>query len=131
MYFQLDWLRAIRHLTQYAVPGLILAATIIEVGGGAVTAQPPGSPYADLLAIIFSLLTTLMICICGWTTFLWDIDRLFFKLEGKIDSELADVPTKTGQDEPDESLLGRTREMINNKVRRIRAEAVAAIEKAD
>ena len=33
MHFQLDWLRAIRHLTQYMVPGLILAAVIIELAG--------------------------------------------------------------------------------------------------
>jgi len=129
MHFQLDWLRAIRHLTQYVVPGLILAAVIIELAGRTSTSPFLASAYDYLLAIIFSLLTILMIGICGWTVFLWDIDRLFFKLEGKIDSELAAVP-KTGQKEPDESLLGRTREMLNNKVRHIRAEAVAAIEKS-
>ena len=130
MHFQLDWLRAIRHLTQYVVPGLILAAVIIELAGQTFTSPLLASAYDYLLAIIFSLLTILMIGICGWTVFLWDIDRLFFKLEGKIDSELTDVPTNIGQKEPDESLLGRTREMLNNKVRHIRAEAVAAIEKA-
>jgi hypothetical protein len=130
MHFQLDWLRAIRHLTQYVVPGLILAAVIIELAGRTFTSPFLASAYDYLLAIIFSLLTILMIGICGWTVFLWDIDRLFFKLEGKIDSELAAVQTKTGQKEPDESLLGRTREMLNNKVRHIRAEAVAAIEKS-
>src|SRR5262245_197903 len=128
MRFQLDWLRAIRHLTQYVVPGLILAAIIIEVAGRTFATQPLASAYDYLLAIIFSLLTILMIGICGWTAFLWDIDRLFFKLEGKIDSELADVPANSGKDEPDESLLGRNREVINNKVRHIRAEAVAAAE---
>jgi hypothetical protein len=130
MHFQLDWLRAIRHLTQYVVPGLILAAVIIELAGRTFTSPFLASAYDYLLAIMFSLLTILMIGICGWTVFLWDIDRLFFKLEGKIDSELAAVQTKTGQKEPDESLLGRTREMLNNKVRHIRAEAVAAIEKS-
>jgi hypothetical protein len=130
MHFQLDRLRAIRHLTQYVVPGLILAVVIIELAGRTFTSPLLASTYDNLLAIIFSLLTILMIGICGWTVFLWDIDRLFFKLEGKIDSELADVRTNTPQMEPDESLLGRTREILNNKVRHIRAEAVAAIEKA-
>jgi hypothetical protein len=126
----LDWLRAIRYLTQYVVPGLILAAVIIEFAGRTVTSPSLASAYDHLHAIMFSLLTILMIGICGWTVFLWDIDRLFFKLEGKIDSEFADVPTNTGQRGPDESLLGRTRDMLNNKVRHVRAEAVAAIEKA-
>jgi len=130
MHFQLDWLRAIRHLTQYVVPGLILVAVIIEFAGRTVTSPSLASAYDHLHAIMFSLLTILMIGICGWTVFLWDIDRLFFKLEGKIDSEFADVPTNTGQRGPDESLLGRTRDMLNNKVRHVRAEAVAAIEKA-
>jgi hypothetical protein len=130
MHFQLDWLRAIRHLTQYVVPGLILAAVIIEFAGRTVISPSLASAYDHLHAIMFSLLTILMIGICGWTVFLWDIDRLFFKLEGKIDSEFADVPTNTGQRGPDESLLGRTRDMLNNKVRHVRAEAVAAIEKA-
>jgi len=130
MQFQLNWLRAIRHLTQYLVPGFIAAAVIIEIAGWRFASQSLASAYDYLLAIIFSLLTVLMIGICGWTVFLWDIDRLFFKLDGKIDSELADLPTNTGQKEPQESLLGRTREMLNNKVRHIRAEAVNAIEKA-
>src|SRR5262245_19886157 len=130
MHFQLDWLRAIRHLTQYVVPGLILAAVIIEVAGWTFASQSLASAYDYLLAIVFSLLTILMIGICGWTAFLWDIDRLFFKLEGKIDSELSDMPTNTEQKEPDESLLSRTKEMLSNKVRHIRAEAVAATEKA-
>src|SRR5215510_6884579 len=130
MQFQLNWLRAIRHLTQYLVPGFIAAAVIIEIAGWRFASQSLASAYDYLIAIIFSLLTVLMIGICGWTVFLWDIDRLFFKLDGKIDSELADLPTNTGQKEPQESLLGRTREMLNNKVRHIRAEAVNAIEKA-
>jgi len=129
MQIQLNWLRAIRHLTQYVIPGFILAAVIIEVAGPTFASQSVPSAYDYLLSIIFSLLTILMIGICGWTAFLWDIDRLFFKLEGKIDSEFADMSTNTGQKEPDESLLGRTREMLNNKVRQIRAEAVATIEK--
>ena len=37
MHFQLDWLRVIRHLTQYAVPGLILVAVIIELAGLSLT----------------------------------------------------------------------------------------------
>ena len=91
MHFQLDWLRAIRHLTQYAVPGLILAAVIIELAGWTFTSPSLASAYDYLLAIIFSLLTILMISICGWTVFLWDIDRLFFKLESKI--SIPSLPT--------------------------------------
>jgi len=30
---------------------------------------------------VFSLLTAIMIGICGWIVCLWDLDRLFFKLE--------------------------------------------------
>ena len=93
MHFQLDWLRAIRHLTQYVVPGLILAAVIIELAGRTFTSPSLASAYDYLLAIIFSFLTILMIGICGWTVFLWDIDRLFFKLEGKIDADMARRPS--------------------------------------
>src|SRR5215470_6315990 len=96
MQFQLNWLRAVRDLTQYLVPGFIAAAVIIEIAGGRFASQSLTGAYDYLLAIIFSLLTVLMIGICGWTVFLWDIDRLFFKLDGKIDSELADLPTNTG-----------------------------------
>ena len=71
-----------------------------------------------------------MIGVCGWTVFLWDIDRLFFKLESKIDSELADGQTESAEKHANGSLLGRARELLNSKVMRIRALAVGAIEKA-
>ena len=29
-----------------------------------------------------------MIGMCGWIVFLWDIDRLFFRLERKIDAQV-------------------------------------------
>ena len=68
-----------------------------------------------------------MIGVCGWIVFLWDIDRLFFRLERKIDAQL---PEQTASEEPDGSLLGRAKEMLNSKTQHIRAQAVGAIEKA-
>jgi hypothetical protein len=50
-----------------------------------------------VLLIVFSLLTAIMIGICGWIVFLWDLDRLFFKLESKIDSQIAALESKSGE----------------------------------
>jgi hypothetical protein len=112
------------------VPGLILLAVFIELAGLSLTSPALTSAYDYVVAVVFSLLTIFMIGVCGWTVFLWDIDRLFFRLEGKIDSELADGQTKSGEKEPDRSMLGRARELLNSKVTRIRALAVSSIEKA-
>jgi hypothetical protein len=78
-----------------------------------------------LIAIVFSLLTFMMVGACGWIVFLWDIDRLFFNLERKIDTQAAaDAGIADG------SLLGRVRDTLRSKVQPLRAEAVMAIEKA-
>ena len=65
-----------------------------------------------------------MIGACGWIVFLWDIDRLFFSLERKIDTQTVSEAGADG------SLLGRVRDMLSSKVQHLRAEAVRSIEKA-
>jgi hypothetical protein len=72
--------------------------------------------YNCSVLIVFSLLTTIMIGIFGWIVFLWDIDRLFFKLENKIDSQMMVMEMKSGESGQDGTLLGRAREMLNNIV---------------
>jgi hypothetical protein len=120
---KVSWLRLIRALTQYLVPGLIVTVLITELS----TSAPLFAVYNGLLVLVFCALTIAMIAICCWTVFLWDIDRLFFKLENRIDAEASDA----GAASPDkESLLGRAREMLNSKVRRLRATAIGLIEKA-
>jgi hypothetical protein len=83
-----------------------------------------------VLLVVFSLLTVIMIGICGWIVFLWDLDRLFFKLESKIDSQIATVESKSGESGQDGTLAGRAREMLNNVVRSSRAMAVGSVEKS-
>jgi hypothetical protein len=124
MRFRADWLQATRVLTQYVAPGLVLLALIVELAGLSFGLQTLPSAYSYLAAIVFSLLTLVMIALCGWIVFLRDIDRLFFRLERKIDTQL---PAGEGTDG---SLLGRARELVNAKTQHIRAQAVAAIEKA-
>ena len=65
--------------------GLVAVALAIELLGGSNVA------YNYMLVGIFTTLTVTMIAICGWTVFLWDIDRLFFKLENKIDAEVGEL----------------------------------------
>ena len=130
MHFDVDWLRAIRRLTQYVVPGLILVAVIVELAGLSFSSPALARAYDYLVAIGFSLLSILMIGVCGWTVFLWDIDRLFFRLEGKIDSELADAQTNTGEKGPNGSVLGRARELLNSKLKHVRSLAVGTVERA-
>ena len=129
MHFHSDWLRVVRFLTQYATPGLVAVVLVAEIVGWPASLPPAlGSAYSRLVVIVFSLLTLIMICLCGWIVFLWDIDRLFFSLERKIDTRL---PEETVPGEPpDGSLFGRAREMLNSKVQQVRVQAVAAIEKA-
>ena len=112
-----DWLRLARVTTQYVVPGLLALAFLVEITG---TRTVPAYDY--LIAVLFSLLTLIMIGACGWIVFLWDIDRLFFSLERKIDTQTVS--------EADGSLLGRVRDMLSSKVQHLRAEAVRSIEKA-
>jgi hypothetical protein len=130
MAFHVNWLRLIRFLTQYLTPGLAITVAVAEIIGWSLGV--PVSPalthaYNDVLLIVFSLLTAVMIGICGWIVFLWDLDRLFFKLESKIDSEIAALELQSGDSG---TLLGRAREMFNNVVQRYRAMAVRSIEKS-
>ena len=128
-----DWLRLIRLLTQYIAPGLVAVVMLAELLSASLT-EPSLSGsngiYNYLLVAVFTVLTATMIAICGWTVFLWDIDRLFFKLENKIDAEIGELDTKYPDREQDGSLLGRAREMLNNAVQTVRIKSVALIEKA-
>jgi hypothetical protein len=127
----IEWLRVIRIFTQYIAPGLAAVVLAIElarmISAGSAS---EGTAYYLVLASVFSLLTVAMIAICGWTVFLWDIDRLFFKLENKIDLEAGDPEAKSTTQEQDGSLLGRARDMINNAVRNVRTKSIGLIEKA-
>jgi hypothetical protein len=117
----LDWLRLVRMLAQYVAPGLVVLALLAELmGAGAWKA------FNIILVAVFGLLTVVMIGICGWTVFLWDIDRLFFRLENRIDSQLGETATKVD----DDSLLGKVRELVGNAVGDLRSKSVALIEKA-
>jgi len=111
-------------LAQYVAPGLAALALIGELVW-------PGRPDQVLDAFvltIFCLLTVVMIAICGWTVFLWDIDRLFFKLENKIDAQLGEPAPKNN--EQDDSLLGRARELLGKAVGNVRAKSIALVEKS-
>src|SRR5439155_21276903 len=57
--------------------------------------------------------------------FLWDIDRLFFRLESRIDSQLGETATKAD----DDSLLGKARELIGDAVGDVRTRSIVLIEK--
>ena len=120
----IDWLRVIRMLAQSIAPGAAAVALMSEL------VRPIGpDPLLDSLVLtVFCLLTVVMVAICGWTVFLWDIDRLFFKLEGKIDAELRETHPKS--DEPDDSLLGRARELVGKAVGNIRAKSIVLVEKS-
>src|SRR5262245_22678603 len=89
---RMNWLRLIRFLTQYLAPGLASVVVTAEIMGWLLGAQVSPSlthAYYYALVIVFSLLTAIMVGICGWIVFLWDLDRLFFKLESKIDAQIA------------------------------------------
>jgi len=120
----IDWLRVIRALAQSIAPGMAVLALISEL----VRPVGPATVLDNLVLIVFCLLTVVMIAICGWTVFLWDIDRLFFKLESKIDAELGQTHLKS--DEPDDSLLGRARELLGKAVSNVRAKSIALVEKS-
>jgi hypothetical protein len=106
-------------MTQYVVPGLLAVAFLVEISG---TRTVPAYDY--LVAVVFSFLTLVMIGACGWIVFLWDIDRLFFSLERKIDTQAVSDAGAEG------SLLGRVRDMVGSKVQHLRGEAVRSIERA-
>jgi hypothetical protein len=119
-----DWLRVIRTLAQYVAPGLAALALIGEL----VWPGRPNQALDALVLTIFCLLTVVMIAICGWTVFLWDIDRLFFKLENKIDAQLGEPTPRNNQQ--DDSLLGRARELLGKAVGNVRAKSIALVEKS-
>ena len=131
--YSVGWLRLIRLLTQYIVPGLAAVVMLGEVLS-APLAGPSLSGYASvynyLLFVAFTLATVMMIAVCGWTVFLWDIDRLFFTLDGRIDAEVGEIEKKSSDPEPDGSLLGRAQEMLNSAVQTVRGRSVALIERA-
>ena len=127
------WLRLVRRLTQYIVPGLVAVVILGELLRTP-SAGPSLSGYASvynyLLLVTFTLTTVMMIAVCGWTVFLWDIDRLFFTLDSRIDAEIGELDKKSPDRKQDGSLLGRAREMLNNAVQTVRGRSVALIEKA-
>src|ERR1700730_15430764 len=129
----MNWLRLIRFLTQYVAPGLVTVVVAAEVMGwllGAPVLPSLTHAYHFLILIVFSLLTAIMIGICGWIVFLWDLDRLFFELESKIDSQIAALESKCSEGGQDGRMLGRARDMLNNVVQSSRAMAVGSIEKS-
>lgn len=120
----IDWLRVVRALAQYIAPGLAAVALI-----GALTPSAASSTaFNGVLLTVFCLLTVVMMAICGWTVFLWDIDRLFFRLESKIDAQLGETPGNS--DEPNDSLLGRARELVSSAVSNVRSRSIALVERA-
>jgi hypothetical protein len=129
---RMDWLRLIRFLTHYMAPGLAAAAVVVEIIGWLLGAPLFLSvPYNYVLLIVFSLLTATMIGICGWIVCLWDLDRLFFKLESQIDSQIAALESKSGENGNDGSLLSRARELLLNKlIKGGRAASIRAIERS-
>jgi hypothetical protein len=113
----MDWLHLTRLLTQYVAPGLAAVAAMVEITGWLLGAPLSRSvPYNYVLLIVFSFLTACMIGFCGWIVFKWDLDRLFFKLETKIDSQIAALELKSDESRNDNTLLGRARELLLNKV---------------
>ena len=119
-----DWLRVVRLLAQYIAPGLAAAALIGALAWG----DASNTAFNVVLLTVFGLLTVVMMAICGWTVFLWDIDRLFFRLENKIDAQVGEAPSKIG--EMDDSLLGRARESVGNAVSNVRAKSIALVERS-
>jgi hypothetical protein len=117
----LNWLHLIRMLAQYIAPALVVVALVAEFTSGG-----SSDAFNIVFLTVFALLTIVMIGICGWTVFLWDIDRLFFKLENRIDSQLGETPTKVD----DDSLLGKARELVGNVMSDVRTKSVSLIEKA-
>src|SRR5262245_37339849 len=89
MHSRTDWLLALRLLTQYVIPVLVVIGLTVELTGFSFGSAELGHAYNYLATIAFSLLTIMLIVASGWIVFLWDIDRLFFTLENRIDTELA------------------------------------------
>jgi hypothetical protein len=117
----LDWFRLVRLLAQYIAPAMVAVALVFELA-----ADGTPRPVVDLVAAaVFSVLTVVMIGICAWTVFLWDIDRLFFRLESRIDAQV-----HSRDDEQDGSLRARARELVGNAVGDARSKSIALVEKS-
>lgn len=127
MIYSAYWQRITRLLTQYVAPSLVVMVVILELTVRSGMSGAIATAHGYLVAIIFSLLTIAMIGVCGWILFLWDIDRLFFSLERKIDAQHS---AETASSEPDDSLLGRARELLKNRTQKLRDQAVGLVEKA-
>jgi hypothetical protein len=119
-----DWLLLTRLLTQYVAPLLVVVGLLVALTGFSFGSLGVDSAYNHGSALVFSLLTIVLIGACGWIVFLWDIDRLFFSLENKIHQEL--VGETRSADESNGSLLGRVKERLQS----LRGQAVTAIERA-
>jgi hypothetical protein len=124
-----DWPRVIRLFARYVVPALVALGIIAEFSG------PPSSPNTLTsmhnigIAILFSLLTVTLIGVCGWVVFLWDIDRLFYRLERRIDAQAVGAEEEPAE-EPGSSMLSRAKELLSERIQRVRTRAVTTIEKA-
>jgi len=80
-----DWSRVIRLSAQYAVPGLIALGIIAEFSRALSSPITLAGMHNIGIAVLFSVLTVTLIGMCGWVVFLWDIDRLFYRLERRAD----------------------------------------------
>jgi hypothetical protein len=127
-----DGLTALARLLTHIAPGLVALAVIIETTCWLLSAPLSRSvPYNYVLLVVFSVLTTSMVGFCCWIVCLWDLDRLFFKLEAKIDSQIAALELKSDESRNDNTLLGRAKELLLNKVTKgSRNMSVRAIEKS-
>jgi hypothetical protein len=127
MHLPTQWSRMVRTISQYIALTFLLAVVGVEIAGVSFGSPALELAYDYLLAIVFSLFTIAIIAMCGWIVFLWDIDRLFFRLEGRIDAQ---INAESASGEPDASLVGRAREMLESKVQDVRARAAYVIEKS-
>src|SRR5262245_41411592 len=128
MRFSDDWLRTVRVRTQSIVPVTIPAGMLVEFAGLS-TGSTVGAAYNWLKAVGFSLLTVALIVLCAWIVFLWDIDRLFFRLERRIDTEIG-LESASEASGSDASLVSRARETVSSKLQGVRAQAISVIQKA-
>ena len=124
MHLRTDWLLILRVLTQYVAPVLGVVGLMVELTGVSFGSTELDRAYTYFATIVFSLLTIVLIGASGWIAFLWDIDRLFFTLENRIDTELAGA--NASDPEHNGSLLGR----VSEKLQSFKAQAISTIERA-
>ncbi len=129
----IEWLKLLRLLTQFIAPGLVAVVLVGELVGALLVGGAPTSTAAAYnygLVVLFTVLTVTMIGVCSWTAVLWDIDRLFFKLESRIDAEFGDVEAPPDDQESNGSLLGRVRAMFDSALHDVRSKSIGLIEQA-